>query len=142
MKVKLILVLLITLMLLTSCFNSRNEAKENQPPADSGSHLVTYGVAGRITKITNDVTGDKIIILVESESENNGAEYDKASVRVTDETIIYGIDGTEINSIELDQYLRVFFTGEVMESYPVQATAKQINIVPKETLEFNDDSTE
>jgi hypothetical protein len=29
-----------------------------------------------------------------------------------------------------------------MESYPVQATAKQVNIVPDESLEFNDDPAE
>lgn len=142
MKIKLIIVLLISLMLLTACFNIENESDEGQLPADSGSELVTYGVAGRVTNITNNESEDKITILVESESENNGAEYDKASVTVTDETIIYGIDGNETNNIELGQYVRVFFEGEVMESYPVQATAKQVNIVPYESLEFNDDPAE
>jgi hypothetical protein len=129
-------------MLLTACFNIENESDEGQLPADSGSELVTYSVAGRVTNITNNESEDKITILVESESENNGAEYDKASVTVTDETIIYGIDGNETNNIELGQYVRVFFEGEVMESYPVQATAKQVNIVPDESLEFNDDPAE
>ncbi|HCX02991.1 MAG: DUF3221 domain-containing protein [Tissierellales bacterium] len=142
MKIKLIIVLLISLMLLTACFNIENESDEGQLPADSGSELVTYSVAGRVTNITNNESEDKITILVESESENNGAEYDKASVTVTDETIIYGIDGNETNNIELGQYVRVFFEGEVMESYPVQATAKQVNIVPDESLEFNDDPAE
>jgi hypothetical protein len=142
MKIKLIIVLLISLMLLTACFNIENESDEGQLPADSGSELVTYSVAGRVTNITNNESEDKITILVESESENNGAEYDKASVTVTDETIIYGIDGNETNNIELGQYVRVFFEGEVMESYPVQATAKQVNIVPDEALEFNDDPAE
>jgi len=142
MKIKLIIVLLISLMLLTACFNIENESDESQLPSDSGSELVTYGVAGRVTNITNNESEDKITILVESESENNGAEYDKASVTVTDETIIYGIDGNETNNIELGQYVRVFFEGEVMESYPVQATAKQVNIVPDEALEFNDDPAE
>lgn len=142
MKIKLIIVLLISLMLLTACFNIENESDEGQLPADSGSQLVTYSVAGRFTNITNNESEDKITILVESESENNGAEYDKASVTVTDETIIYGIDGNETNNIELGQYVRVFFEGEVMESYPVQATAKQVNIVPDESLEFNDDPAE
>jgi hypothetical protein len=129
-------------MLLTACFNIENESDEGQLPADSGSELVTYSVAGRVTNIPNNESEDKITILVESESENNGAEYDKASVTVTDETIIYGIDGNETNNIELGQYVRVFFEGEVMESYPVQATAKQVNIVPDESLEFNDDPAE
>ena len=142
MKVKLVIVLLISLMLLTACFNTEKETDEGQLPEDSGSQLVTYGVAGRVTKITNTGTGDEITILVESESENNGAEYDKASVAITDETIIYGVDGNETNNVELGQYVRVFFEGEVMESYPVQATAKQVNIVPEEALEFKVDPTE
>jgi hypothetical protein len=142
MKIKLIIVLLISLMILTACFNIENESDEGQSPADSGSELVTYGVAGRVTNITKNKSEDKITILVESESENNGAEYDKASVTIRDETIIYGVDGNETNNVELGQYVRVFFEGEVMESYPVQGTAKQINIIPEEALEFNDDPTE
>ncbi len=142
MKVKLIIVLLISLMLLTACLGNGNEANEDQLPSDSGSELVTYGVAGRITNITNNESENEITILVESESENNGAEYDKASVKITDDTVIYSGDGNKTRDLELGQYVRVFFTGNVMESYPVQATAKQINIVHDEDLEFKDDPKE
>src|SRR6056297_2176016 len=142
MKVKLILILLISLMLLTSCFSNGNEPVENQPPADSGSQLITYGVAGRINNISENESSNEITILVESEIENNGAKYDKASVKITSDTIIYDGNGSEIETVELGQYVRVFFTGEVMESYPVQVNAKQLNIVPEEALEFNDDPTE
>jgi len=142
MKVKLVIVLLILLMLLTACFNNENEVDQDQLPEDSGSELVTYGVAGRIIKIINKETEDEITILVENESENNGAEYDKASVKITDDTIIYDGEGSKIETFELGQYVRVFFEGEVMESYPVQGLARQINIVPEEALEFNNDLAE
>src|SRR6056297_711759 len=114
MKIKLMSILLISLMLLTACFNNGNEVDEDKSPVDSGSELVTYGVAGRIKNISENESNDEMIILVESDLENNGAEYDKASVRVSEETIIYGADGTEADNLELGQYVRVFFTGEVM----------------------------
>ncbi len=144
MKFKLILVILMSLMLFTACVNNENNASDDQLPGDSGSQLVTYGVAGYITKITENEANSEITILVEGDLENNGAEYDKASVTVTNDTVIYNEEGSEaeMKNLELDQYVTVFFEGNVMESYPVQATAKQINIVSEEALEFKDDPTE
>ncbi|MDW7667580.1 MAG: DUF3221 domain-containing protein [Bacillota bacterium] len=144
MKFKLILVILISLMLFTACVNSEDNASDGQLLGDSGSQLVTYGVAGYITKITENEANGEITILVEGDLENNGAEYDKASVTVTNDTVIYNEEGSEaeMKNLELDQYVTVFFEGDVMELYPVQAKAKQINIVPEEALEFKDDPTE
>jgi hypothetical protein len=37
-----------------------------------------------------------------------------------------------MDALEEGQYVTVFFEGDVMESDPIQATARQINIVPED----------
>ncbi len=55
-------------------------------------------------------------VLVEGELENNGAEYYKALVKVRNDTIIYNEEGleSEVKSLELGQYVTVFFEGNLM----------------------------
>jgi beta-N-acetylhexosaminidase len=72
-------------------------------------------------------------IRVEGVKEKDTA-YDKASVRITDKTRIEKLAGKEKKAAafgELKQGVRVqaVFTGPVAESYPVQATAKEVLIV-------------
>ncbi len=61
-------------------------------------------------------------------------QYDKASVKVTDKTVIKLGDGKDakdgkFEDIKKGSKLVVWFTGPVAESYPVQATAGKIVIV-------------
>ena len=60
--------------------------------------------------------------------------YDKASVRVTDKTKIEKLVGKERKPARFDDLkkgckVQALFTGPVAESYPVQATAKEILIL-------------
>jgi len=63
-------------------------------------------------------------------SKDNGAAYSEAVVAITPDTKIYLNDLTDFDNLEVGMYVNVFFEGDVAESFPVQATAKQINIIP------------
>ncbi|MGQ0712093.1 MAG: DUF3221 domain-containing protein [Gemmatimonadaceae bacterium] len=85
-------------------------------------------VEGRITAI--DRAGERIgSIRVEANpAETSGS--DKAAVRITESTVILRGDTTrsDFKSLALQQWVRVWFTGPVRESYPVQADAGVVQI--------------
>jgi len=106
----------------------------NDMPSDSDSQLVVYGVAGNITELTNNGNGT-MTILVEGDLDNNGADYDRGYVTVNDDTVIYLDQEVGMEALEEGQYVNVFLQGDVMESYPIQATARQINIIPEDPID-------
>lgn len=72
-------------------------------------------------------------LLIEGAIEED-TEFDKASVTVTDKTRIFEEKGEErvvvgFDSLQVGQRVEARFTGPVMESYPVQATASEIVIL-------------
>lgn len=125
---KILKVLIFSLMIiaLVGCTES---APEEQ--VDSNSEFVEYGAAGKITEISQNESSDTIGILVIGD-EDNGATYTQAWVTVTKDTDIYAEYSVEMDQLEVDMYVNVFFEGPVAESFPVQGTARQINIVEKE----------
>jgi len=146
MNLKIItMFILIAILSLTGCRITKQETikeditEELPIDNDSSTDLVTYGVAGLISTITDngDNTGS---IFVEGDLATNGAEYDKASVSISSDTKIYLNEEGGISDLEVGQYVQVFFEGPVMESYPVQAAAKQINVIDEPV--FTDDPTE
>jgi len=142
--ITLMLLVLILTFSVTSCHTDKEvtplakDIDQNTDDSNSSSQLVTYGVAGFITNITEN--NDLGTILVEGELGKNGADYDKGSVRITVDTVIHFNNEGSFEDFKLGQYVQVFFEGPVAESYPVQGTARQINIV--DTPIFIDDPTE
>ena len=72
-------------------------------------------------------------ILIEGAIEED-TQFDKASVTITEETRIFEQEGQERHQVTFDalqvgQRVEARFTGPVMESYPVQATAREIVIL-------------
>lgn len=72
-------------------------------------------------------------VLIEGEAEDD-TSVDKASVTVTRETRIYGETGgsrseMKFEDLAVGQSVEAVFTGLVMESYPVQATASEITVL-------------
>lgn len=133
---------LIGLCLILAGCNSASEPVSDDINANvnsnSGSQLVTYGVAGYITDIST--VGDYGTILVEGELGKNGADYDKAYVSIDKESTIYYNDNGSFEDFEIGQYVQVFFEGPVAESYPVQAYGRQVSIIDPPV--FIDDPTE
>jgi beta-N-acetylhexosaminidase len=112
--------------------------------AASALHLAMAGdtakvdVRGSITKLTvaNDEAKKKGLVgvlMVEGEK-GKDVGYDKASVKVTDKTTIKKLVGKErkdakFEDLKVGSKVAAVFTGPVLESYPVQATAKEIVIL-------------
>lgn len=124
MKVKLIISMIAISAILVAC---------SAPDETSDSQLVVYGVAGNITELTSNDNGT-MTILVEGDLATNGADYDRGYVTVNDDTVIYLDEEVGMEALEEGQYVNVFFQGDVMESYPIQATARQINIIPEDPI--------
>lgn len=135
MKVKLIISMIAILAILVACSApDETPVDGNDIPSDSDSQLVVYGVAGNITELTSNDNGT-MTILVEGDLATNGADYDRGYVTVNDDTVIYLDEEVGMEVLEEGQYVNVFFQGDVMESYPIQATARQINIIPEDPID-------
>ena len=89
------------------------------------------GIRGTITTITPAAGGGSI--LVETPQGEPTFDYDKAMVRITDDTDILRLNGSTYEEaafadLEQGQWVDVWFAGAVAESYPVQGTAKTVLI--------------
>ncbi|PRR76579.1 beta-N-acetylhexosaminidase [Clostridium thermopalmarium] len=113
------IILLISIFLLFSITGCSKENVEEK-----------IGIRGEIKKISLDDSGRISRILVEGKVEQD-TQYDKASIRIKDNTKIYEKDAKkelEVNSLKEGAKVEVIFEGPVAESYPVQADAKTIII--------------
>lgn len=124
-KIMYLFLIAIIIFTVTACTSERTDESE-----ESGSEFVEYGVAGKIIELEIGEKFNANRILVKGDS-NNGATYTQGWVTITNKTKIYSEESITIDGLELDMYVNVFFDGPVAESFPVQGTAKQINIVPE-----------
>lgn len=84
-------------------------------------------IEGRVTEVTR--SGERIgtIRVEERPAEASGSA--KASVRIGQRTtIVRGREPADFNALRVGQWVRVWFTGPVAESYPVQATGSAVAI--------------
>ncbi|MTI79385.1 MAG: DUF3221 domain-containing protein [Firmicutes bacterium] len=144
-KVVILFVLTLLMMAVVGCSNSEElsgpSGKDNLNSA-TDSQFVEYGVAGYITDITVSEKETILGTIKVEGSKDNGAIYDKAVVTVTPTTKINIDNFTDFNALEVGMYVNIFFDGSVRESYPVQADAKQINVIPKDENDKDTDKTE
>lgn len=132
-KLSILLILSILIISIVGCTQNSNT------PSNDDSQLVEYGVSGNITGITIS-ENESILGTIHVEGpKDNGATYDNSIVTVKPETKIYSNDSINFEDLEVGMYVNVFFDGEVMESYPVQANAKQINVIPDDPIKDQSD---
>ena len=84
-------------------------------------------IEGRVTAVTR--SGERIgtIRVEERPAESSGSA--KASVRIDQRTtVVRGSQRVDFNALSVGQWVRVWFTGPVAESYPVQATGGAVAI--------------
>ena len=90
----------------------------------------TPGIIGTVTSL---VPGDErpASIMVEGGKQAAGAVSDKASVTITPSTQVFGPDGAKAaaSTIVKGATVKVWFEGPVAESYPVQGTAKVVQVL-------------
>ena len=95
-------------------------------------------IRGEVTNLTEG-TGETLgTILIEGEIEAD-TSYDKASVRIDEDTRIYELlDGEPVSAsfdeIRVGFTVEAWFEGPVAESYPVQAYARQVLILDPSSL--------
>jgi len=98
-----------------------------------GEHTKNPHIRGTILDISTlegRVHGFVVDGVVEADT-----DYDKAFVGVTETTRVYlqtdtGYDVANPNQLTVGMKVEVLFTGIIMESYPVQAEADEILIIP------------
>lgn len=123
-KIRIILVLILTLMVITGCSASLDTSGD-------------VGIKGIIKSVSSsqDPIDIQVAILVEGTVEDNlGLVSDKASVSLTKDTVL--VSGSDKKYFELSDLgkltvglaVEVIFTGPVAESYPVQGEAKVLII--------------
>lgn len=85
-------------------------------------------ISGRITSVNR--AGEKIGSIRVEAQPGDSAGSDKAVARIGQGTPVFGVGGgaTDFNALQVGQWVRVWFTGPVAESYPVQATASAVAI--------------
>ncbi len=90
----------------------------------------TAGITGNVMSL---VPGDDrpASILVEGPTQPAGAVSDKAQVTIVPSTQIFGPDGAKAAASTIVQgaSVKVWFEGAVAESYPVQGTAKAVQVL-------------
>ncbi len=88
------------------------------------------GITGTVTSV---VAGDDrpASILVEGPTQPAGAVADKAQVTIAPSTQVFGPDGsqTAASTIVPGASVKVWFEGAVAESYPVQGTARAVQVL-------------
>lgn len=88
------------------------------------------GIVGVVTSL---VPGDDRpdSILVEGGTQGQGAVADKAQVRIVPSTLVFDASGkpAQASSIVKGATVKVWFSGGVAESYPVQGSAKAVQVI-------------
>jgi hypothetical protein len=124
MKNLFLSLILVSLLLFSAC----SPAAPPQSTEDPEIHI-----RGTVKNLIQGKDG--VTFLVEG-SLDKDTQYDKASVTATKNTIvtIRGINtlvALDFTEVKEGQLVEITFTGAVAESYPVQAQASSITIIPK-----------
>jgi hypothetical protein len=89
-------------------------------------------VRGNITNIkkTNSKKKEGVAVVLIESIDGVYTKHDKATLRIDAKTHIEAIDGAplRLDNLREGQMVEVWFDGQVMESYPVQAHASAIRI--------------
>ena len=107
----------VALLLMSACSPTASPRASDTPPS----------IAGRITAVTSSGDGAGTIRVEERPEDASGSA--KASVRILERTAITrGSERAGFDALRVGQWVRVWFSGPVAESYPVQATGSAVVI--------------
>ncbi|MGL5382225.1 MAG: DUF3221 domain-containing protein [Culicoidibacterales bacterium] len=90
-------------------------------------------IRGIIQTLTKTETG--VSALIQTPAGMEVADYDYAQVAITPTTSIWlEQESFELDRLEVGMQVEVSFKGAVLESYPVQASAKTVTIIQSDQL--------
>lgn len=100
------------------------------PASNTAAPNVTTSIPRTAPSIIGQVTAITLPTVLVEENPGPTQESAKASVRITDKTQVLHPDKgvADITQLRVGQHVKVWFTGPVMESYPVQAVGGVIVI--------------
>lgn len=100
------------------------------PPSEPSS---IEGVITAISSGSGDVLPTILVEVPDGPDAAKGFVSDKASVRITEKTRVFTIGGALTDASALERTglgVRVWLGGPIAESYPVQAEASAVQLVP------------
>ena len=99
-------------------------------PSPSAPPSAPADITGAVIDLAGASGDSPPVLLVVADPGSTGA-IDRASVRVTKETVVWAARGGRGDAADLaaGQRVGVWFSGPVAESYPVQATAGVVQIL-------------
>ena len=100
------------------------------PPAAPLSPSGPADITGAVKDIAGGTGGDALPVLLVVAGPGSTSSVDRASVRVTRDTVVWTAQGGRGTAADLaaGERVAVWFTGPVAESYPVQAAAGVVRI--------------
>ena len=98
------------------------------PSAPPSSPADITGAVSDLSAVAGDDAPPVLLVVADPKSSSS---VDRASVRVTADTIVWTAEGVRGTATDLaaGEQVAVWFTGPVAESYPVQATAGVIQVL-------------
>ncbi len=111
-----------------ACSPSASESAPGSPESKVRLPATVPSIVGRITAVYRD--GERIgSIRVEAQPDQAAGSH-KAVVRIGQDAVILLPESKsgDFNSLRTGQWVRAWFTGPVMESYPVQAKGSTVVI--------------
>lgn len=129
---------ILLLALLSGGCSTRGNENTSTPPVDAGGNLPNEqpGIAGIVTRINPAIGGAQNTIghILVEENPADTAGSAKASVAITTGTRIVKQEGADLRpatfgDLATGQQVRVWFSGPVLESYPVQGQARFVVII-------------
>lgn len=122
---------LVTLTLVAAgCGNMLNPSATlvgNTPRVEAPSEAPD--IRGTLMRMESGARGGTLVLEEDPSSQANGA---KASIQLTSGTAMVGADGYRLNfsDLKVGQTLEAWYEGPVARSYPVQATARAVRLLP------------
>jgi hypothetical protein len=106
-------------------------AAQPASPSPSAPPSLPADITGVVKDVSVGTDDNALPVLLVVADPGSRSSVDRASVRVTADTIVWTADGVRGAAADLAAGARVamWFTGPVAESYPVQATAGAIRIL-------------
>jgi hypothetical protein len=106
-------------------------AAQPAPPSPSAPPSTPADITGAVSVIAISAGDDSLPVLLVVADHGSGNSVDRASVRLTKDTVVWTAQGKRGDAADLAEGERVavWFSGPVAESYPVQATAGVVHIL-------------
>ena len=106
-------------------------AAQPASPSPAAPPLSPADITGSVKDLSVGTGGDALPVLLVVAAPGSTSSVDRASVRVTKDTVVWTAEGVRGDAADLaeGEQVGVWFSGPVAESYPVQASAGVVMVL-------------